>query len=433
VANYVNQNDFLYHGGPDGTFTRITNVAVASDGASTWSGAWADCDRDGFLDLYVSSFANDLLYRNNGDGTFVRITNTVLSASGGISRACAWADYDNDGDPDLFVVNASQMNFLFRNNGDGTFLRITNGNIVTDVSGANGCAWGDYDNDGDLDLFVARNGNDWLYQNNGDGSFTKITNSIVATSGSNSWACAWVDYDNDGWLDLYVANNGSDFLYRNNGDGTLARITTGSPANDGADSRGCAWGDYDDDGFPDLFVPNFSQNNFLYRNNGNANHWLKVKCVGTTSNRSALGAKVRVQATISGMPRWQLREITSGDGLGGHGLVPIFGLGDAARATTVRVEWPSGRIDEVHDIPANQLLVLTELLARPWLSAPQMVAGQFHFQLTGNAGQVYTIETSTNLQDWTPWQTVTNDRSTVPLCFPAATNCPQLYYRAVGQ
>src|SRR6266498_2726985 len=148
------------------------------------------------------------------------------------------------------------------------FTAITNGPVVTDHGDSTGAAWGDYDNDGYLDLFVAVGlaGNDLLYRNNGDGSFTKITSGPVGQSGGSSRGCAWGDYDNDGLLDLFVANEQgqNNFLFHNNGDGTFARIASGSIVNDGGASHGCAWGDYDNDGYLDLFVANLNQNNFLY-------------------------------------------------------------------------------------------------------------------------------------------------------------------------
>ncbi len=425
VANF-NQSNFLYRGLCDGDFTKITSGSIVTDRVRSWGCAWADYDNDGWLDLYVGVNGADLLYHNNQDGTFTRITNSLLAADAVNSRGCAWADYDNDGDADLYVANTGN-DFLYRNNGDGTFTKITTGNIVTDGGTSNGAAWGDYDNDGDLDLFVANNGNEFLYRNEGGGAFTKITNSIVVTVGGNSWTGAWADYDCDGWLDLFVANNGIDFLFRNNGDGTFARVLTGSVVNDGGDSRGCAWGDFDNDGYPDLYVSNYGTNNFLYRATPGTNRWLKVKCVGTASNRSGIGAKVRVLATIGGVARWQMREITSGDGLANQQLIAMFGLGDATVINTIRVEWPSGRVQEAHNIPAGRSLTVTEDFD---LGALRMVNGAFQMRVNGGTGIPYAIETSSNLTDWLPWMTVTNTIPPTPVIDWSATNAPQRFYRA---
>jgi enediyne biosynthesis protein E4 len=432
VANAGNQNNFLYHNEGGGSFAKITSGRVVNDGGASWGAAWADYDHDGFLDLYVANNGDDFLYHNNRDGTFDRVTNSILARDGGNSRGCAWADYDNDGYPDLFVANSGAKNFLYHNNGDGSFTKITNG-VVTADSGGNACAWGDYDNDGNLDLYVARGGGCYLYRNNGDSTFTKITSGSLVTNASQGYAAAWADYDNDGWLDLYVAGVGNDFLYRNNGDGTFASITRGSLVSDGGSSQGCAWGDLDNDGFPDLFVSNNGQNNALYRNNGNSNHWLKVRCQGVGSNRSGIGTKVRLQARIGGQVLSQFREITSGDGLGGQGLVAMFGLGDATEVMTLRLEWPSGQVQVLTGVVPDQYLTLVEPSNQIRLSAARLRDGQFEFELQGPPGSVCGLETSTDLQAWSPWLAVTNESSPQTLRCPAPASVRQMYFRAVGR
>src|SRR6266542_3569211 len=348
-------------------FTAITNGPVVTERGDSTGCAWADYDNDGNLDLFVSNFGTpfNYLYRNNGDGSFTRVTIGAIATDdansegaawgdydndGGASYGCAWGDYDNDGYLDLFVANLNQNNFLYHNNRDGTFTRINSGPIVSDGAASQGCAWGDYDNDGLLDLFVAnRNQRNFLYHNEGHGTFTAITNGPVVNDVGYSWSPAWIDYDNDGNLDLFVANGpGSgpgqnNFLYHNNGDGSFTRITAGSVANDGASSDGSAWGDYDNDGFLDLFVSNLNdQNNLLYRNDGNANNWLTVRCVGQRSNRSGIGAKVRLKTMADGQSRWQMREISGGSGYGSQNApYACFGVGAATNIDIVRLEWPS--------------------------------------------------------------------------------------------
>jgi len=162
---------------------------------------------------------------NNRNGTFTKITSGSIVNSGGWGSGCSWGDYNNDGWLDLYVTNDGQKNFLYKNNRNGTFTKILNGSMVNDIAGSFGCNWGDYDNDGDLDLFVANNylQKNALYRNDENDNFTKITNEIVANEISSSVGASWGDYNNDGKLDLFVVNQGyngpseNDFLYKNIG------------------------------------------------------------------------------------------------------------------------------------------------------------------------------------------------------------------------
>jgi hypothetical protein len=393
--------NFLYHNNGNGTFTRIlTNGPIVTDRADSRGAVWGDFDNDGLLDLYVPHAMNDggtgtkVLYHNDGNGTFSRVLAGNVTTDLAYSLGASWCDFNNDGLLDLFVANypdqgslAPRPNFLYLNLGNGTFQKITTGSIVTDLSGSVGPSWGDYDNDGYMDLFVANALNEgsglvipgenhnFLYHNNGDGTFTRITNSTVGaivTDAAQGWDCAWGDYDNDGYLDLFVANpvGPQNYLYHNKRDGTFERITTGSLANDQAlgsyGSASCTWGDYNNDGFLDLFAGNYAINgtpqvNYLYRNNGNSNGWLKLNLKGSVSNHSAIGAKVRVYATIWGKPVQQLREVSGGGGYRSQtGLIPHFGLGDATNIDKVRIEWPSGIVQEFANVAPRQKLDVPE-------------------------------------------------------------------------
>jgi len=372
VANAAGQNNILYENTGSGSFTKITAGPIVSDGGDSYGCSWGDYDNDGHVDIFIANGGgeNNFLYKNMGSGNFIKITTGPIVTEGGDSRGCSWADYDSDGDLDLFVANGGENNFLYENKGGGNFEKITTGPIVTDGGGSKGGSWGDNDNDGDPDLFVTNSGdgeNNFLYENMGGGNFIKITSGPIVSDGGRSRCGSWGDYDNDGDLDLFVTNQDleNNFLYTNNGDGTFNEITTGSIVTDGGSSRGCSWGDYDNDGDLDLFVANREQqNDFLYSNNGNSNHWINIQCIGTVSNTSAIGAKVRVKATINGNPVWQMNEISgqTGGGNGGsqNSLNAEFGLGDATFIDSVQIDWPSGGIQILTNIEVNQFLSITE-------------------------------------------------------------------------
>lgn len=425
-SGMMQRNNILYDNRNDGSFTKITMQSGSSFGSS-----WGDYDNDGDLDLFVANMGNNYLYRNKGNKEFEIITNTIVVQDGGSSRGCGWGDFDNDGLLDLFVANCeNEMNFLYWNMGNGSFQKVTSGAIVNDVGDSRGCSWGDYDNDGYLDLFVANynNQNNFLYHNNGDGNFTRVTSGDVVNDGGKSQGCSWGDYNNDGYLDLYVTNrpDQNNFLYYNNGDGTFNRITTGAIVTDKGTSFGSSWGDYDNDGVLDLFVANHSgQNNFLYRNHGDGtfvkisskkvvedngdsygtgwgncdndgdidlfvanydqanffysnnacqNHWVNIRCVGTVSNASAIGARVKIKATISGQPVWQMQEVSGQTGyLSQNSLNCEFGLGDAISVDSIQIFWPSGISWDSTEIAVDQFVVIKEWAHRPIAGNDQAV------------------------------------------------------------
>ena len=402
--------NYIFHNLGDGTFSKLITNSIALVGTGN-NIIWGDYDNDGFIDAYCAGSAN-LLYHNNGDGTFKQVSDSV-TAKDGSGQGCSWGDYDNDGYLDLFVTRVNQPNLLYRNNRDGTFTKISTLPFTQDVAISQGCSWGDYDNDGLLDLVVCNNNSkNFLYHNDGGGHFTKITNTDISMVASSSGS-AWADYDNDGFLDLFVAvRGGANLLFHNNGDGTFTKVTSGAIVSDNGNWIGAAWGDVNNDGFPDLFVGNLSGNNGLYINGGNSNSWLCITCAGRISNRAAIGAKVRIKATIRNRSMWQMREISGGGGLSSQNdLRAQFGLGDATNVDIVRVEWPSGAVQELTNVAPRQFLIVREPSR---LKVQNLGAGTgFSLSLEGGRGLIYSIETSLDCLSWSPAALVTNQTGIV--------------------
>ncbi len=451
IANDTGVNVLLHNRG-DGTFDWIRS-GPGAEGGMACAAVWGDYDGDGFLDLFVGNGAWDMepgincLYHNNGDGTLSKVTPNQAGCNM-LSEAQpwglgSWVDYDQDGLLDLLVDGYPEGVGirLYHNLGAGRFANVSN-------AFAGSFAWADYDNDGELDLFTASfdtSTANALYHNEGSGTFKKMSaaqvGSLVTDTGVAS-GVAWGDYDNDGFLDLFIARGfwyqeGSGYqtslLYHNNGDGTFTPVTTGSPANDVGQAFSGNWVDYDRDGFLDLFVSEYGHDvpasHRLYHNNGNSNNWLCVTCVGTASPRDGTGARVRALVTIRGKPMWQLRLINSGGtSWGGQSFVAHFGLGEATNVDVLRIEWTSGTVQELYNVPAKQYLTVTEP-AR--LSMPSL--GQLHIQCW--KGMAYRIETSPDLLTWTPQATVTNLnlRGGISWTDPSVPGPGARFYRTIKQ
>jgi hypothetical protein len=307
------------------------------------------------------------LYLNSG-GVFSLQDNAAVGLLEDEGNSTAWGDYDGDGDRDLFWSRNDQLTLFFDNNGDGTFTQNTGTAIALPPRKYHG-NWADYDNDGDLDLYTGAGypSAPHLLENEGNGDFVAVTGQSIAQDTGYWTGGYWGDYDNDGWQDLLILGHYyyqpyPNRLYRNNGDGTFSRVIAGSVVTDEEPSSSAAWADHDRDGDLDLFVANVSDsNNTLYENLGNSNHWLQIRLEGHGSNRSGIGAKIRLSAALSGAPTWQLREISAKSGFMSQGeLVAHFGLGDATLVDSIRVEWTSGYVDTLINVDVDQFLMITE-------------------------------------------------------------------------
>ncbi|MBN2611125.1 MAG: VCBS repeat-containing protein [Bacteroidales bacterium] len=363
---YVTGGAFSYHlycNNQNKTFLDIADRAGVRGSNETGTNvAWADFDNDGFLDLYVAvRDAPNLLYHNNGNGTFTDIASKAGADDSGWSNGVAWADFDNDGDLDLYVGNGKgRVNRLFRNNGNMTFNDIGPAAGVADTSWAAGVAWGDYNNDGWLDLFVANYGTaNKLYHNNGNSNFSEVGSSLDMDDPGIGTGCAWFDFDNDGNLDLYVTNSSGRYnlCYKNNGDGTFTECAHNLGLEDYSNSTCVTSGDFDNDGDLDLYISNMRQENSLFRNDSTFNNWIIIKTEGVKSNRDGIGARLKV---VTGNLS-QSREVSGGSGYLSQNSLPVeFGLGEATIVDSLIIRWPSGIWQVLTYIKPNQIITIKE-------------------------------------------------------------------------
>jgi enediyne biosynthesis protein E4 len=379
VVTWYGVKNYLYKGNGDGTFSYVSGAAPSIPATYSETASWGDYDLDGDVDLYVSNSdgnKKNLLYRNDGGGVFTKITSGPAANDLYTSRSVNWVDYNNDTWPDLFVANENnEPNNLYRNLGNGAFEAVANA-AQTEVSSLSS-SWGDVDNDGDLDLFV---GNSDFFSPalnqlflNENGVLTAVTTGDLITDGGCSFGSAFGDYDNDGDLDLVVSNgfcagNILNFLYKNNGSGVFTRDLSSIANLSTPCSYGAAWGDVNNDGFLDLAIATCKNggstplaNNLFYLNNGNGNNWLKIRLQGTQSNHSAIGARVWVTALVNGQSVTQMREISAQSGhCGQNSLTAHFGLADATEVTQLRIHFAGGQDTTLTQVAANQILTLVE-------------------------------------------------------------------------
>ena len=374
--------DVLYRNNGDGTFENVSKAAGMDSEVRLYFGALSfDYDTDGFLDIYIANFSYgsfpNLLYHNEGNLRFKEIAAQVGLDEPKSSDGIGLGDYDNDGDLDIFVTTSTltppqSTDVFYRNEGNEVFTDVTQkAGLWREGFDKNAFFW-DYDNDGHLDLFIhswptyAAGKTSVLYRNNGDGTFTDVTKTVgIEPIEVDSSGAYYGDYDNDGWLDLCITyHNSPTRLYHNNGDGTFTEVSNEAGI-DGTNSGTVSFVDYDNDGDLDIFTGQSPIGGAdlmikLYRNNSTPNRWLQLKLVGTQSNRDAIGTRVKV--TLGGLS--MLREVTGCSG-GYYGnkqdRLPVhIGLGQNSQADVIEIRWPSGTVDVLRDVPADQLVEVKE-------------------------------------------------------------------------
>jgi hypothetical protein len=406
----------LYRNRGDGRFADAT--AVAGVGHRGWGTGvtFGDYDRDGDVDLYVANYVDfsldyespipclwknvkvycgpvgllpgaDVFYENQGDGTFVeRGEELGLAGEAHYGMTAIFGDYDADGWQDIFVANDSTPNKLFRNMAGVGFEEVAlmagvayNGEGVT--QGCMGAAMADYDNDGLADIFVTNfaDENNALYKNDGGGFFSDVSyQAKIASADSRhvAWGTVFIDYDNDGDRDLFVANghtypqadlpglaasyNEGNQLYENLGAGDFTEVSDrlGPGLALSGVSRGASMADYDSDGDVDLFVLELNGPPRLLRNDGgNAGNYLLIDTIGTRSNRDGIGTRIELE--VGGLK--QYAEVRSGGSyLSMNDRRVHFGLGAAQRVERIELHWPSGAVQILRDVAANQVLQVRE-------------------------------------------------------------------------
>jgi len=406
----------LFRNVGNGKFQDVTSKSNTGDPGFSTSAMWFDYDKDGYADLFVCNYVDwsiekDLfctldgknksyctpesykgqsstLYHNRRDGTFENVTTAAgLNDPTSKSLGVAMLDYDGDGWPDLFVANDTQPNKLYRNNGNGTFTdnAMTAGVAFSEAGVARagmGVDAADYDGSGRQSLVIGNFSNEMmaLYHNEGTGLF--IDEAPTSTIGKASlltltFACFFFDYDLDGMTDIFACDGHvSDdintvqekvkyaqppHLFRNLGKKKFEEVTAklGHPLRVPVVGRGAAYGDFDNDGDLDLLITSNNGKARLLRNDGgNQNNLLRIKTVGTTSNRDGIGARVTLK--MQDQPKlWCY--VKSGSSYASQSELPLtFGLGKAEKITSIEVAWPSGKVDKLEDIAANQAITIKE-------------------------------------------------------------------------
>jgi hypothetical protein len=389
----------LLHNNGDGTFTDVTREAgLLSAAHRTHSAAWADFDNDGLLDVFVGHEESpSSLFRNRGNGQFEDVAHAAGVDRVAFTKGAAWGDYDDDGYPDLYVSNYGGDNFLYHNERDGTFKEVAKALGVEKPLMSFPTWFWDFDNDGRLDIFVAsfvpsvtevagsylgrpRHAETMrLYRNTGSG-FEDVTQAVgldrvVPTMGAN-----FGDIDNDGFLDIYLGTGAPSYaalmpnvLFRNRAGRSFVDVTSATGTGHLQKGHGVSFADIDNDGNQDIFaniggfVPGDAFWKALFLNPGHPNNWVRLKLVGVKSNRSAVGAKIKLWLEEPGGREEMIyREVSSGGSFGASPLEQHVGLGKASRIKTLEVRWPaSGARQVFHDLGVNQAFEVHELAKEP--------------------------------------------------------------------
>lgn len=379
----------------DGSFVDVTAEAGLLAAVNSNSGAWGDYDNDGYVDLFVCCERQpNRLYHNERNGTFVEVAAAAGVQQDGeqFCKGGVWVDYDNDGYIDLFVNNLRGVGRLYRNSRDGSFVDVSAATKIDGPREGFPCWAFDFDNDGWLDIFAATyqyqrsaadvvNGmigrphegeSNRLFRNRGGTGFEDVTREggldvTLAAMGAN-----YADFDNDGFLDMYLGTGapGYNFLapnrmFRNLGGRRFADITASSGTGHLQKGHGVACGDWDRDGDVDLFAqtggpaPGDSFHNLLFQNPGQGNGWVNLRLVGVQSNRSAVGARLKVvtggeaAATIH-------RHVSTGSSFGANSLEQVVGLGGSERVDLIEIRWPGGETQTFRDIEAGRTVTIVE-------------------------------------------------------------------------
>ena len=393
--NGSHPNSLLQNDG-SGRFVDVTfDAGIGKDLYPTQTAAWADYDNDGNLDLVVGNeFKPIQLFRNNGNGTF-----TDMAADAGLTvihftKTVMWGDFDNDRYPDIYVSNLDAANQLFHNQGDGTFIDIAVESGVTEPSMSfPGWFW-DFNNDGNLDIYVASYGlhsnirhvassylgrpheamPDRLYQGDGHGGFLDVAREQNLTRPTAPMGSNFGDLDNDGFPDFYLGTGYPDIeqvmpnlMFRNREGRGFSDVTTAGGFGHLQKGHGVAFADLDNDGDQDVFIemggafPSDAFMNALFENPGFSNNWIKVKLNGVISNRSAIGARIRCSISEDGKRRNVYKWVNSGGSFGANPLRQEIGLGKAGKIDTLEVYWPtSDTTQRFDDVAVNQFIEITE-------------------------------------------------------------------------